>query len=614
MSDTFIFDTEVFVNCVLFCAESLETGKRFHVWLDDPCSVQTLRRFIEGEAVFIGFNSSRFDDIIVNGWLSGLNEPELKNLANKLIEDNIAPWNLNRSFTYRSFSSVDLTGASPAFIGLKALGARMNMSTIQDLPLPHTAVIEEKQRDLVLNYCWNDVETTVELTKRLNDQLALRVRMSQEYGVDLRSKSDAQLAERSLSITLGLNKRSMGSVPSNVSYTPPKFLNFEDVNLQNILASVSEYRFKVSSTGHVQLPDFLGSEVLKFGLGEYQLGVGGIHSVHDKKVCHVASDEYLIFDIDAASFYPSIIIECGFIPKGLGVRFVEEFRRIYERRLEAKRLGDKNTDASLKVTINSVFGQFGNRYSVLYSPDLMLAVTLTGQFTLLMLIEWLELAGAEILSANTDGIAVKYHKDLNPLIEKIVSKFSDVSKFKFEYTPYRVLAMKDCNNYFAVKTDRTVKVKGIYAPPDLKKNPTAPICAKAVSLWLAHGTPLLQTVKSGKIEEYLSARNVTGGGVQGVVYLGKVVRWYASTDNSLPPLTYAKNGNLVPKTTGARALMTMKPDMYHPADLDYDWYYKEALRIAADVGCEEYLTPEQIAIITPAPKVKKVRKTKEKLK
>jgi len=56
----------------------------------------------------------------------------------------------------------------------------------------------------------------------------------------------------------------------------------------------------------------------------------------------------------------------------------------------------------------------------------------------------------------------------------------------------------------------------------------------------------------------------------------------------------------------------MEPNQYHPEDLDYGWYYKEAIRIAADIGCRDYLTEEQIAIITPPPKVKKARKTKEK--
>ena len=38
----------------------------------------------------------------------------------------------------------------------------------------------------------------------------------------------------------------------------------------------------------------------------------------------------------------------------------------------------------------------------------MLAVTLTGQLTLLMLIEHLENINVEILSSNTDGIGVRY--------------------------------------------------------------------------------------------------------------------------------------------------------------------------------------------------------------
>ena len=242
----------------------------------------------------------------------------------------------------------------------------------------------------------------------------------------------------------------------------------------------------------------------------------------------------------------------------------------------------------------------------------MLAITLTGQLTLLSLIERLEKIGARTLSANTDGIAMAYSPQDIPSVESVVSAFSGVTGFTFEYTRYRALAMKDVNNYFAVKLDRSIKTKGIYASPDLKKNPTAPICAKAVSLWLAHGIPLLHTVKSGKMTEYLSARNVTGGGVQGERYLGKVVRWYSSTDNSLPPLTYAQNGNLVPRTTGARALMVLDVNAPHPPDLDYDWYYKEALRIAVDTGCRDFLTEKQITLITPPPKVKKARKIKEK--
>jgi len=335
--------------------------------------------------------------------------------------------------------------------------------------------------------------------------------------------------------------------------------------------------------------------------------VCAIHSVHDRKVCHVAGED-VITDIDAASFYPSIILECGFVPVSLGKAFVNEYRKIYERRLDAKKSGDKTTDATLKISLNGTFGKLASKYSVLYSPDLMLAVTLTGQFTLLMLIEWLERAGATTLSANTDGIAIRYSKSIESEIQKVVNKFGEVSKFSFEYTPYRVLAMKDVNNYIAVKPDRTLKVKGIYAPLSLKKNPTAQVCSDAVGEWLAKGVPFEQTIKDAPFCDFISARNVTGGGQQMGEYLGKVVRWYQSNDSALEPILYVKNGNKVPKTDGARACMTLPDKVKHPPDLDYDWYIKEAIKIAIAVGCKDYLTAEQLALVAPPPKQPRKKK------
>jgi hypothetical protein len=118
---------------------------------------------------------------------------------------------------------------------------------------------------------------------------------------------------------------------------------------------------------------------------------------------------------------------------------------------------------------------------------------------------------------------------------------------------------------------------------------------------------LLETIKNAGFEGFISARNVTGGGQQNGQYLGKVVRWYMSNEEGLEPLRYVKNGNKVPKTEGAKACMVLNKNAGHPPDLDYNWYYAEACRIAQACGCFEYLTPNEQALITP---VKKERKRK----
>ena len=607
---TWAFDTETLPNRTLFCAKNIETGEWFDLWRHEAGAPEKLKSFINSNVeTLVGFNSRSFDNVIVAAFCAGRSEIEIKRIADDVINNRLRYWEAMRKFDLFDVMGdhIDLIEVAPSFVGLKAYGARMHMPKLQDMPIAHTDMITKDQETDILEYCHNDVDTTEELLRQLENEVLLRVEMSRRYKVDVRSKSDAQMAEAAYVTSMGL-KYTKNKIPETIEYTPPSFLKFRNFKLQQLLDRTANHVFEMNPvTGHVRLPEFLGSEIITFGTGSYQLGVGGVHSVHDKKVCHIAGGDY-ICDIDAASFYPSIILECGFVPALLGKRFVDEYCKIYEQRLEAKRSGDKTTDATLKISLNGTFGKLASKHSVLYSPDLMLAVTLTGQFTLLMLIEWLETHGVITLSANTDGIAIFFKEDQKALVEKTVDEFSKISKFNFEYTYYRALAMKDVNNYIAIKQNRGLKVRGIYAPLSLKKNPTAQVSADAVGQWLAFGTSFESTIYNAPFTDFISARNVTGGGQQNGIYLGKVVRWYQSTDMDNEPIKYASNGNKVPKTEGAKACMTLLDKIKHPEDLDYEWYIKEAIKIAVAVGCSNYLTAEQLQSIAPPPKKTRKRK------
>jgi hypothetical protein len=442
--------------------------------------------------------------------------------------------------------------------------------------------------------------------------------MGERYGEDFRSKSDSQMAEAVFVKKLNMT-RTKSIVPEFVTYKTPHFVKFDSAELTNIAKRIEEHEFLVDqATGHVIFPAFLKDKI-KLGAGEYQMGVGGLHSTHDKKICHVSTDDYIVVDLDAASYYPMIAILCKLIPQNTGEKFIQIYKEMIDQRLEAKRLWkaaekvndektikeQKSIADTLRISVNGTFGKTASRWSPLYSPDLMIAITITGQLTLLSLIEKLEAVGVTTLSANTDGIAIGGSRVAMERVLNVVSEFETMSGFEFEYTPYRVLAIKDVNNYIAVKKNRKVKSKGIYAEQSLSKNPNAQVCSEAVSNWLAFGTPLQDTIRKSSVEGFLSARSVTGGGKQGDIYLGRVVRWYNSTDASLPPLTYVKNGNKVPKTDGARAYMILEKEL--PKDLDYQWYYKEAINIAINVGAGEFLTEEERQLVAPPPKVKKTK-------
>ena len=583
-----IFDTEVYPNAFLIAVKNIYTGNTYSVWGHEPDARGKVATLMTSGHTFVGFNSLRYDDMIINAFIAGYNEAELHKLSHRIIKGNLNQWTFFRELGGRkiNYDHIDLIEVAPSFVSLKVYGARMHMPWLESLPYHFDSMLDAEQMTHLLEYCINDLDTTEALYNQLKPAIKLREEMGAVYLTDMRSKSDTQMAETAFVRRLNLGSQKT-PVPRTIKYVAPDFITYRDPGLQDLLEKIKTHTYEMNrGTGHVILPDFL-KEIIEVYGGSYQPGVGGLHSTHDKKVCHLAGDDELV-EIDAASYYPSIIIKSTVMPERLGKRFIDEYSSIYHKRLKAKAEGNKSEDDVLKISLNGTFGKTASRWSPIYAPEIMLYTTLTGQLTLLMLIEWLALAGVKTLSANTDGIVAKYPQDKKDLVEHVVSAFGKMSEFVFEYTNYRALAMANCNNYIAVKTDRSTKRKGIYAQLSLKKNPTAEVCSNAVAEWLARGTSFEETIENSDFVDFLSARNVKGGGTQEGKYLGSPVRWYYTTKN-LPPITYSGNGNKVAKTDGGRACMLVEDKVTHPVDLDYNWYLEECNKIAERLGCGEYL-------------------------
>ena len=590
-----VFDTEVYSNCTLFLAQCVENGGWFEIFRSENGSESRLESFLKKSNTFVGFNSQNYDSLIVSAWCQNMSSEQIKVISDDIIQNESSPFAIRKKYKLKDKikNHIDLIEVAPSFVGLKAYGARMFMDILQDLPFEPDSVLTERDEHELARYCTNDVRTTVELYKHLTKEIELRVELSMQYWLDLRSKSDSQISEQIFIKNLRLKKQEI-PIPKTIRYEPPHYLGLSSKN-QEILDRASNLEFQVDqASGHVKMPSELDIEV-NSRTGSYKLGIGGLHSTHDKKVTHVAGKDHQIMEIDAASFYPTIMLNGGLYPSHIGQKFIDEYQRIYDQRIKAKMSGDKTVADTLKISLNGTFGKLASKHSILYAPDLMLSTTLTGQFTLLMLIEWLENEGSEIeiLSANTDGIVLRFPNFRERNVRDCVTEYEELSRFSFEYTPYKCLAIKDVNNYIAVKPDQTIKAKGIYAPISLRKNPTAPICSEAVAKWLATGVDFETTIDQAPFHGFITARSVTGGAQQGGKYLGKVVRWYQSTE-SLAPILYEKNGNKVPKSEGARQCMNIKNWDEQPKDLDKAYYIRECIEIAHQLGAENFLDLNQI--------------------
>jgi DNA polymerase elongation subunit (family B) len=589
MKPVLIFDCEVYGDYFLLAFRNVASGNvvTCEAFAGQALDVAKIQRILAAYTL-VSFNGAHFDLPVLAMALTGAPCEKIKAVCDAIIVGKKKSWEIYREYGLAQFEidHIDLIEVAPGQIGLKHYGGRLHAPTLQDLPIAPAASIAPEQRELLRTYCANDLALTERLYQHLLPQIELRARMTQEYGIDLRSKSDAQIAEaviRSEVEARTKTKLRRCELPANtkLQYTPPAWIDFATRPLREIFDLVREADYRIDQWGSPLMPTTMVDAQVAIGGSVYRLGIGGLHS-SETRAAHVADEQNFLVDRDVASYYPSIILGCGLAPANMGEHFLVVYRSIVERRLMAKRTGDKLSADVLKIVVNGSFGKLGSKWSVLYAPALFLQVTLTGQLALLMLIERLEMHGIPVVSANTDGVVIKCPVKQSAEMDAIVDWWESITGFATEATDYAAIYSRDVNNYIALKVGGGVKTKGAYASTSLSKSPANEICTEAAIAYLTDGTPVATTITSCRdITKYLTLRQVNGGALWQGQPLGRVVRWYYARGETAA-IHYQTNGNTVARSQGSRPCMVL-PETF-PADIDIDWYIGEASDLLTDLG------------------------------
>lgn len=605
--EEFVFDVESYLNYALIGFQHIKTRKVV-MFEQSPVVFWNLNKlnWMMWRFCVIGFNSNSYDLAIVVAALKNYDARALKLVTRQLIEEGLRPRDLMLEIP--NYNHYDLIEVAPLSASLKMYGGRLHCKRMQDLPYGVDVELTEHQALQVKHYNVNDLDNTSLLREELSEQIQLRYNMGEEYKQDLRSRSDAQIAEHVISsevqkINGKYPKRQEIEPGTRFKFIPPEYLKFKTEKMQTLFAKICDMDFEISETGYVIMDGIKGLD-LPLGDTVYRMGKGGLHS-KEKIASHTADNYTRLFDVDVESFYPRLILNSGFFPKNMGMAFRTAFEIIVNRRVDAKRAAKKCKEAgdkvgqkawqviadSLKIVINGTFGKLGSKWSAMYSPDLLIQVTLTGQLVLLMLIEALELVGIPVVSANTDGLVIKANAENSALMREVVAQWEADTGLKTEEAEYKALYSRDINNYMAIKSDGTIKGKGAYSNPwndpntaifRFHKNPQTTICIEAVSDFLIKGIPLDQTIYNcTDVRKFISVRQVKGGAEKDGVYLGKAIRWYYA--HTTPgEISYVLNGNKVAETEGAKPLMDLPDEL--PRDIDYDWYYNKAVDMLHKIG------------------------------
>lgn len=636
----YLVDTETYANYFFVGIKRIGEEARRGFELSDRSTFDRawMRRFVLNRAT-VTFNGMSYDFPVLLYACTPLDNGEyptnaqIKEVSDRIIIGRVKYWEVESVIGFRlpyDINHIDLIEPQPnPFASLKILNGRLHGKQMQDLPFEPARILTHEEMDLVSHYCLqNDLDASENLWNAMREPMELREALSEELGVDLRSKSDTQMGlaiiKHRAEAVLGCRIEKAPVKPGHVfTYKAPAFIKFQTPQLQSILERIQQHRFVVRDDGKVDLPAWLADTPVVIGETSYAMGIGGLHSTEANRAV-VSDEDFVLIDADVASYYPAIILSLGLYPEAIGPRFLEIYRSIRDDRVKAKKAGDKTKDKGLKIALNGTFGSLGSRFSFVYAPHLMISVTLTGQLALLMLIEAAELQGISVVSGNTDGVVFRLPRDhyqgitkdrLNGgLLADITGAWEQATGFDLEFVEYSAIYNASVNNYYALKANGGHKRKGPFANPwspdkndndpraQLMKNPQATICSDAALYRIKHGTPLRETIMGCRdIRQFVTVIKVTKGATWRDNYLGKTIRYYWSTDgdeiiesepNSLG--TFKK----VPKTDGAKPAMRL-PDEF-PDDVDYERYIAEAEQILKDFGFYG----------APAPKERRIRLTK----
>lgn len=339
-----ILDTEIYPNYFLASFLNTDTGKikHFELFEGHPLDKRGISS-IMSKYVTLGFNSNKFDVPILVGALGDWDNSKIKSLSDDIILNNLPLHRIGRDYNiYKpdQWNHIDIIEVAIGKASLKIYGARLHQNKLQDLPIAPDTVLTREQMILIREYCENDLHTTAALYESLKPQIALRESMSEQYGLDLRSKSDAQIAEAVIlselhKLTGNDYRRQEVKDGETYKYNDPKIIKFKTPELQQLFKRILKTDFEIGATGSIVLPEWMKEYDLRVNGTKYNLGIGGLHSC-EKSQFLKADENTLLIDLDVRGYYPSIILQQKMSPKSMGAPFLKVYQSIVDGRNKAK--------------------------------------------------------------------------------------------------------------------------------------------------------------------------------------------------------------------------------------------------------------------------------------
>lgn len=511
----YIYDLETYPNLFLAVFKNVDT-KKIEIFeiSDRKNELASLRRFLDQKGLrLIGFNNINFDypllhSTILNKWFNCTSGQIFKKAQEIISADYSAIRYKEVIIPQLDLYKIWHYDNKNKATSLKWLEYAMREDNVEDLPYNVGSVLSEQQMDHVVEYCINDINATESFYKKSTKHIELRKYYTKHEGIDLMNASEIRMSKeifaKYLSKEMGESTWDIKKLRTNRKSVDIKdvvfdYIDFDDEINQQMLKRFKSYTWY--DTTHMSKKDKEKSKIsfnVRYQNVVREYAIGGLHSF-GKPGIYESDNEYILLDVDFASYYPHLSFKNGLHPAHIPAKI---FNKIYENFYFERKKYPKSDPRNyvLKIVLNGSYGLSKDRSSFLYDPKWQLEICINGQLLLTLLTEKIIKnckKDVQIIFENTDGAMYRIHRSDYNLLTEACKEVEKLSKIPLEIQECKKIIARDVNNYINIIDDKNIKFKGCFEiDRDYHKNHSKRIVPITLGNYYIHGCDIVSTIKN----------------------------------------------------------------------------------------------------------------------
>jgi hypothetical protein len=631
-----IYDIETLKTFFCACFKDFATGtkKEFKLHIIDEgyedllALMKFLKQLQKHEYFLVGFNNVGFDfqviDYMIDNYELWITHGEsiesiILNIYYKVQEITSIPDDekFKRLIPERSFCipNIDMfkqkhyDGQAKRGTSLKWLQFTTRYPNVEEMPIHHDADVAWEQIPQIMEYCWNDVDSTAMFFGLIKHETDLRLEMSKTYKIPLLNASEPKLA-RDIFATFLCEEMNISYRQLKEMKTFRKFIHLKDIIFPYVNFKTPEFN-QVFKTFTDSTIDASPASKQEFGFTfkhkgiSIDLGLGGVHGCIKSGV-YDAKEGFTILDIDVTSFYPNLGIRNGIKPAHLGDSFTKVYEFLFNERQTIPKKDPRNY--VYKIILNSVYGLSKEINGYLYDPLYTYSITINGQLSLLMLAEMLYegIPEMQAYQYNTDGITIGFDNQYKDKVYEICKQWEEITNLGLEYAEYKKMVIGDVNSYLGVYKDPSKGIKRVgrfeyemkpNGKIDYHNNPSFLIIPKAIEQHFVYGKSYEDYITNHEnIYDFLGATKKKSDFELNLYTLNedlkivikpqqKVTRYYISKPGLSESIGSLRKDYIKGKLSGRQTMVmaehavgilnNVKDDNAKNYSIDYDYYFKQ---------------------------------------